>query len=423
MNERIASSVYLNTTPYIPHALAFNIRSLDAALGAAFQPASLVTLSAETSKSLTPIAQALLVDALLRYPEQSVAVVDATGNFDVVALYKLVLARLERESGKAGLEMEGSGGGGVQEMAARTLDRVRILRVFDFVGMKEAVGELRDGLEGKERGNDVVQEEMESVSQGIAAGEANTANNTEEGSPLQVKRTEVADSEDEEEDLEDLNDEMLFDTTAPAPDPVKTTPSNPIADASSQSTGPNEQTTTELAPQPPLKTILIDNLAQVLAPLLKQDTVSANKLATTFLTTLSNLTRDHTLHTILLNPCTTPRAPPPSRRPADNAPPGPQQGYTPQPPPPPSIFSSNLAVPALLGLMSRYVDTQVLVSMLPRRKLDARAYYADSGSRDRGKRRGVEMVSVVEVVADRWGGKVGAWGAFKEGKDGGIAGL
>ena len=74
----------------------------------------------------------------------------------------------------------------------------------------------------------------------------------------------------------------------------------------------------------------------------------------------------------------------------------------------------------MLGLMSRYADAHVLVSMLPRRKLDTRVYYSDSGGRDRGKRRGVEMVGVVEVIADRWGGRVGAWGVFKEGKDGGI---
>ena len=28
--------------------------------------------------------------------------------------------------------------------------------------------------------------------------------------------------------------------------------------------------------------------------------------------------------------------------------------------------------------------------------------------------RGVEMASVVEILADRWEGRVGAWGAFVE---------
>lgn len=44
--------------------------------------------------------------------------------------------------------------------------------------------------------------------------------------------------------------------------------------------------------------------------------------------------------------------------------------------------------------------------------MDARVYYADTGGRERGKRRGVEMVDVAEIVADRWGDRVGAWEAF-----------
>jgi hypothetical protein len=33
------------------------------------------------------------------------------------------------------------------------------------------------------------------------------------------------------------------------------------------------------------------------------------------------------------------------------------------------------------------------------------------------------VVGVVEVIADRRGGRVGAWGAFKQGKDGDIVEL
>lgn len=51
---------------------------------------------------------------------------------------------------------------------------------------------------------------------------------------------------------------------------------------------------------------------------------------------------------------------------------------------------------------------------MPRRKMDARVYYADMGGRERGKRRGVGTVGVLEIIADRWGGQVGAWGVFDE---------
>jgi hypothetical protein len=399
-----------------PDVLRFDFPALDTALAHTFQPSSLIALSSDASKPLSSLSQHLLVDALLRYPQHGVAVIDTTGNFDVVGLYQLVLVRLERELPGTGFEGRSEE---VQQRAAKALDQVRILRVFDFVGMREAVGELRDGLERSRAGGGGV-----SAGDKVREGSTEGKGGDETGLLRKTGRTEVADSEDEEEGLED-EDEMLFDndSTAPGSDPVRTALSHPIASPSAHLARPDQQTSAKSTSQPPLKTILIDNLAHVLTPLLKQDTLSANTLATTFLSTLSNLTRAHALHTILVNPCTTARAPSPSRRPAENAAPVPEPAYTPQPPPPPSVFSSNAAVPALLGLMSRYADAHVLVSMLPRRKLDARVYYSDSGGRDRGKRRGVEMVGAVEVIADRRGGRVGAWGVFKEGKDGGIVEL
>jgi len=62
------------------------------------------------------------------------------------------------------------------------------------------------------------------------------------------------------------------------------------------------------------------------------------------------------------------------------------------------------------------MDMEVLVSRLPRRKMDAKVYYSDPGGK--GTKRGVEMVSVLEIVSDRWGGRSGAWGTFRESKDG-----
>lgn len=407
---------FTNGTPSIqPEPLRTGVASLDNALGSTLQGGRVVALSSESSPR-DNVAKALLVDCLVKHTESTVAVVDTTGSFDVVGLYKLILKRLENEPEKVA-EMRvssGDSGQGIEGVAAKVLDRVKIMRVFDFVGMREAVGELGDGLEGRMARAEVdgASEEIKMVRENATAAEVVT----EKVPSPPSKKTEIADSEDEDEGIEGSDDEMLFDTTAQPPDldplPI------PAADAMSPPAQAAQQTALSHAPQPKLKLILIDNLSHVLTPLLKRDTISANTLATTFLTTLLNLTRTHALHTILLNPCASSRAPSPTRKPVDTAPSGPQQAYTPQPPPPPSIFSSNLAVPALLGLMSRYVDAHMLISMLPRRKMDARVYYGDAGGRERGKRRGVEMVGVLEVVADRWGGRVGAWGAFREGKEG-----
>lgn len=54
---------------------------------------------------------------------------------------------------------------------------------------------------------------------------------------------------------------------------------------------------------------------------------------------------------------------------------------------------------------------------MPRRKGDARVVYGDSDRPKRGGK-GVEMVGVVEVVADRYGVRGGGWGTFVEGENG-----
>jgi hypothetical protein len=51
--------------------------------------------------------------------------------------------------------------------------------------------------------------------------------------------------------------------------------------------------------------------------------------------------------------------------------------------------------------------------------MDARVFYSDAGGgKGVGKKRGVEMVGVLEVVSDRWEGMVGGWGVFVEGERG-----
>lgn len=132
------------------------------------------------------------------------------------------------------------------------LDRVRIMRVFDFVGVREAIGEIRDELEGRKI--------TTPVKRRISTLKRPTP---EPFMPKKEKRTVVADSEDEDEE------EMLFDSTdtindeAPAVRPI---PSNP----------PTPAKASPLQPDPPsgkIKLILLDNLTQVLSPLLKKDSI------------------------------------------------------------------------------------------------------------------------------------------------------
>jgi hypothetical protein len=319
------------------------------------------------------------------------------------------LSRLQKEAdvlksvrvaARCGLEDQ------VEDVAANILDHVKIMRVFDFVGVKEAIGEIRDDLEGRKAPKSKKEH-----------GRPETKTNAsppppepeEELQPVQ-KRTVVQDSEDEADD-----EEMLFDTsTPPRPAPESKLP---VPNAAPVPDPPTPRQPDLQRPQSPDKPslILIDNLTQVLTPLLKKDYIHANALASPFLHTLSHLTRTHNLHTILLNPATPPRPTSPSR------PTAPQEHRKPDPPPPPSIFASNSLVPSLVAVLGRYVDTGILVGNLPRRKMDARVYYRELEARGAGagtgakKLRGVEMVGVLEVLWDRWEGRVGAWGVFEEG--------
>ncbi|KAF2125725.1 hypothetical protein P153DRAFT_399867 [Dothidotthia symphoricarpi CBS 119687] len=363
--------------------LGTGVESLDGVLGGGLLGGRVVGVHCEGGGSGQELCQTLLVNSLLTYHDSTAAVVDTTGNFDILRLYTIILSRLQHDATLiASLNLPTTTPDSAQEVedvAAQVLDRVKIMRVFDFVGVVEAVGEVRDEWEGRSSRNDMVEKEKEDV---------------EPKKP--PKRTMVPDSEDEEED-----EEMLFDVTAPT--------------TSVQEPGPepepepiNSKTTEQDQDSKPARTkfILIDNLPHVLNPLLKKNFVEANALAHSFLHSLTRLTKTHTLHTLLIIPTTLPRAPSPVR---------PHQEQRPQqPPPPPSIFSSNNAVLALGNVLGPYVDLGVLVTRVPRRKGDAGVFYREGGARGRK----CEMVDVMEIVSDRWEARVGAWGTFCKGETG-----
>ncbi|KAF1935688.1 hypothetical protein EJ02DRAFT_471004, partial [Clathrospora elynae] len=189
--------------------LGTGVKSLDDALAGGLEGGAVVGVSGEAGGGGSEICQTLLVNSLLQYDGSTAAVIDTTGNFDVLKLYTRIVAQLQRSPEiLASIRLVSSSEFGykVEDVAAKVLDRVKIMRVFDFVGVTEAVGEIRDELEGQRAVNHEKEEWKESVvvEQGWPA------------TPLPPRRTVVADSEDEDED-----DEMLFDAeatiTTPAP--------------------------------------------------------------------------------------------------------------------------------------------------------------------------------------------------------------
>jgi hypothetical protein len=194
------------------------------------------------------------------------AVVDTTGNFDVLGVYTGILGRLKKD-GAAHIEMKKATVSNeedtVEDVAAKVLDRVKIMRVFDFVGVTEAIGEIRDDLDGRK---------VDNRNKGQAKQESARSPKRPTPEPLTPeplpKRTVVADSEDEDED-----EEMLFDTAVPSEEAAsaiqEAQPDQQLqimaAKIEAEMDLESEQTTNKVS------FILIDNLAQVLNPLLKKD--------------------------------------------------------------------------------------------------------------------------------------------------------
>jgi hypothetical protein len=132
-----------------------------------------------------------------------------------------------------------------------TLDRLKIMKVFDFEGLTESLSEIRDAMEGRKSGADVP--------------------GVEDRAPTGT----IEDSEDEEE--------MLL---PPSPPP-------------NRHPEPADGTVSEQKHSKSI--ILIDSLSHVAAPTIRNRHVHGQALLMSFMRSLAHLTTTHRLCTILLN--------------------------------------------------------------------------------------------------------------------------
>ncbi|KAF2091830.1 hypothetical protein K490DRAFT_61260 [Saccharata proteae CBS 121410] len=314
-------------------------------------------ISGEKGSGRTALAFAFLTSHVLSSPSHQAVVIHTTGTFDVLRLYNAIEQRLRhtltttairktanqeldpgfnpgaRKPDAAEVEAE------VQQMATAALDRVNIIRAFDFVGVVEAAGEVREKLETS---INTVQQPAQPETTAVTVESKAAAAEQE-----RRQRTEIADSQDDEED------EMLFDAS--------TTESNPEA-LNEQTEKPDEPTRSPPDPQEAVDgqgkvgMIVIDNLAQVVSPMMKSNYTQAHALMTPFLRSLAHLMNTHQISTVIIN-----AAVPPPRTTKQN----PQQ--TPQgqalethkpadTPSSPSIFASITSHPALGRSFPHHID-------------------------------------------------------------------
>ncbi|KAK1088852.1 hypothetical protein LTR48_001141 [Friedmanniomyces endolithicus] len=181
--------------------------SLDGALEGGFDYGSISCISAEPNSGSGDIMLAVLVSHLLSDLGATATVIDITLSFDLRRLHgKLVHA----------LQLRGRDTG----EAMSVLERLKIMKIFDFVGLTESVVEVRESLEGHST--------------------YSPAHVLRQAAP----RGTVGDSEDE--------DEMLDAPTLP-------------------STVPRDGSKSTLN----LSLLIIDSISQVAAPLIKSNYVQA----------------------------------------------------------------------------------------------------------------------------------------------------
>ncbi|KAK5136394.1 hypothetical protein LTR08_003520 [Meristemomyces frigidus] len=322
--------------------LATGLSNLDTTLVPGLSYGTITCISAETSSGARELTHALLVSHLLASDDNAATVIDSTLSFDIRGLHQRLTDELKLRGEEEGRAMEAMG-------------RLEIMKVFDFVGLTECVSEVRGGLGcgGTNKG-------------GVAI-----LTDEEEMGKVGLKGT-ISDSENEE-------DESLSVSS------LKQQREYP----------PPQRPPTRFGGDQSCRILVIDNITQLAAPLLKNNHAQGQALLTSFMRSLSHLTRTYNICTVLLNNTIT---------------------YATAKEEAPSIFASCVLRPALGKTFTYSLDVHLLVHMVPKTAEDAKATY---GGEAQGKQRGaVKMVSVVEVLQDRYEDRVGKWAPFVVDSDG-----
>ncbi|KAK4554897.1 hypothetical protein LTR86_008045 [Recurvomyces mirabilis] len=309
--------------------LATGLHKLDEALDGGLPYGGVNCISTENGCDSSQISHHALVSHLTSSATATATVIDSTLSFDLRKLHGRLKHTLQKGDGNADAAMD-------------VLRRLNIMKVFDFVGLTEAVSEVREALDSHARSMNPSQV------------------------PAVAPRGTIGDSQDDEEE------EMLDVLIPPQPDP-------------------------EDQSEPYSNLLIIDNIAQLATPLLKNNHVQGQALLTNFMRSLSHTTKVHNLCTLLVNGTTS---------------------YAQSKEETPSIFASCLSRPALGRTFGYGLDMHLLVHAVPKTGADARAEY---GGRSGGRNGlSVEFANVVEVLQDRSGSCVGRWAAFTVNENGDV---
>lgn len=208
------------------------------------------------------LAFAFLVTHLLSSTTSQAVLIDATGTLDVLRLYNTIISRLRRLPDGSNTTKEED----QEAAAAEILDRVKIMRVFDALGMVEAVSEIRENLESQQRGLER-KEETHTKPAPARAEPQQQPQRQESNRKLHRIRSTIPDSDDEE----DGDDVMLFDDI-PEPLEEEVNQEVPIVDAQRA-----EDITRSSEDNGRVGMIIVDNITHVVSPMMKTNYVQGTR--------------------------------------------------------------------------------------------------------------------------------------------------
>ncbi|KAI9752642.1 MAG: hypothetical protein M1835_001079, partial [Candelina submexicana] len=216
------------------------------ALADGFDYGAVTAVSGEVGTGKTLLSMHVIASHLLQQETSQAAIIDTARHFNLNLLLHVVASRL-KNSGNAAKQCseEDSGYEAALGRAERLLDRVLFMNVFDFVGLVDAVNEIRGKLEGQGEKGGAWEGEMKGVD------EREDGSKGEEEKQLSVGG-EIADSEDEEGDQDDLVEPIARPATAEM-----------VEEPAEES-----RNTTEVED---IGLIIIDNITNIFSPIMAQN--------------------------------------------------------------------------------------------------------------------------------------------------------
>ena len=308
------------------------------------------------------LAYHAIASHLLTHELGEVAFIDTNGSFSPLRLRNALAYRIEakiqrnsyQESGymyeKRTSALENSKVA-IMEKATSMLDRVKVMRVFDFAGVVEAISEVKDMMEEIAR---------KSETNPVLA--------------FQKRRDEVGDSEEElDEEEEELQPESRQEGAVLG---------NHQGSASSEPRSVS------------IGMIIIDTITNVVSAMMAKSQIQGQALLASFMRSLHHLTSRHHICTILTNAAVSRNH---SRNPEYQH--GPREDV--------SIFSSTMGKPALGRTFTFLIDTSIFLSTVPKTSNDATVAFDDGGEVS-----SYQKAIILEVLKDRCGAREGRWAAF-----------